>query len=162
MPRRVFFSFHFSGDISRANNVRNAWKVGADHEASPMIDKAGWEQVKRGGDAAIRRWIDSAMDGCGVTCVLIGQETHRRPWVQYEIARSFIQKKGVFGVCLRDMRDFEQKSFSFSGRNPFTATKEACRGQYDIPNYPIYSWVHDSGRQNFAQWVEAAAKSVGR
>ena len=162
MPRRVFFSFHFGGDITRANNVRNAWKVGSAHEASPMVDKAGWEQVKRGGDAAIQRWINGAMNGCGVTCVLIGQQTHSRPWVHYEIAKSFVDGRGVFGVCLRGMKDWEQKSFSASGPNPFAATKAAYKGKYDIPNYPIYSWVYDYGRSNFGDWVESAAKVAGR
>lgn len=162
MPRKVFFSFHFGGDITRANNVRNAWRVGADHEASPIVDKAGWEQVKRGGDAAVKRWIDNAMNGCGVTCVLIGQSTFSRPWVHYEIAKSFLDGRGVLGVCLRDMKDWEQKSFSLPGRNPFEATKVSYQNRYNIPNYPIYSWVHDNGRANFGAWVERAARAAGR
>lgn len=162
MARRVFFSFHFDGDITRANNIRNAWAVGPTHEASPVVDKAGWEQVKRGGDQAVKRWIDNAMNGCGVTAVLIGQQTHSRPWVQYEIAKSFNEGKGVIGVCLRGMKDWEQKSFQFSGPNPFPATTKAYNQKYTIPDYPIYSWVYDRGRDNFGTWIERAARLAGR
>lgn len=162
MARRVFFSFHFDNDISRANNIRNAWAVGPDHEKSPVIDKAGWEQVKQGGDAAVQRWIDDALTGCSVTVVLIGKDTHSRRWVNYEIAKSYLDGKGVLGVCLRDMKDMNLKSFSTSGQNPFVATRLAYNRKYDIPNYPIYSWIHDQGRSNIGSWVEKAAKAVGR
>ncbi|MEP5622284.1 MAG: TIR domain-containing protein, partial [Hyphomicrobiales bacterium] len=146
MARRVFFSFEFKNDIVRANQVRNAWQFG--DNLSPMVDKAGWEKVKAGGDTAIKRWIDNAISGCGVTCVLIGQQTHARPWVRYEIAKSFLDRKGVFGVCLRGMQNFEQKSFLLSGPNPFEATRRAYSDKYAIPNYPIYSWRQNNGRAN--------------
>lgn len=161
MTRRVFFSFHFENDFSRANNIRQAWRFRADHEANPMVDKAGWEKVKRDGDAAITSWINQALNGCSVTVVLIGTETYQRPWIHYEIAKSFYDKKGVFGICLSGMKGLDQKSFS-PGQNPFLAARRAYQNKYPIPDYPIYSWARGDGRNNFESWVSAAAQAAGR
>ena len=158
LARRVFYSFHFGNDIFRANVVRNTWTF----ESPPVVDPAGWEEIKRGGDREIQSWIDKAMSGCGVTVVLIGQETAHRRWVQYEIAKSYDDKKGVIGICLRGIKDFDQKSFSDPGPNPWAATRNTYGGKYLIPNYPIYSWKHNNGRENFESWVERAATQAGR
>ena len=57
MARRVFFSFEY-GDVSRAMVVRNSW-VTQGKEAAGFVDAAEFEKLKKQGDAAIKRWIDS-------------------------------------------------------------------------------------------------------
>ena len=56
MARRVFFSFEYEHDVSRAMVVRNSW-VTQGKEAAGFVDAADFEEVKKGGDAAIKRWI---------------------------------------------------------------------------------------------------------
>jgi hypothetical protein len=51
MARKAFFSFHFGADNWRVSQVRN---IHALEENRPVSDNE-WEQIKKGGDAAIRR-----------------------------------------------------------------------------------------------------------
>ena len=58
MPKRqVFFSFHYSNDCWRTQIVRNMGTIDGTKPVSPN----SWEEVKRQGDASIRRWINDNM-----------------------------------------------------------------------------------------------------
>lgn len=85
MVRRAFFSFHYQRDAWRASQVRNIGVV----EGNPSASDNKWEEVKRGGDVAIRRWIDEQLTWLSCTIVLMGAETASRQWVKYEIEKSW-------------------------------------------------------------------------
>ena len=74
MARRAFFSFHHSGDVWRAGQVRNCW-VTQDREDAGFWDSAAWESVKKKDIPTVQKWIDEQMTGTSVTVVLIGAET---------------------------------------------------------------------------------------
>jgi len=80
MSRRSFFSFHYERDVWRAGQVRNSW-VTQDRQAAGFWDAAKWEEVKKKGDEAIKKWIDDQLKGTSVTVVLIGAETSTRQYV---------------------------------------------------------------------------------
>ena len=64
MARRVFFSFHYDGDILRVGQIRNSGIVlGVGNTSAGFIDSASWESVKKQGDPAIKRWIDNELNG---------------------------------------------------------------------------------------------------
>jgi len=65
MARRAFYSFHFEPRQLEGSQVRN---IGAIEGNSPASDN-DWEAVKKGGDAAIQRWIDGQLSGRGCTIV---------------------------------------------------------------------------------------------
>ena len=162
MARRVFFSFHYELDLWRANVVRNSW-VAHDREAAGFWDTALWEEAKRFGDEAIRRTIDEGLNNTSVTAVLIGAETAGRPWLLYEIQKSYDRGNGLFGVYLNDIPD--QYGFKdVMGPNPFKRLYIQVSGvlKWMSELYPTYSWDKDNGPQNFGTWVESAAKSAGR
>ena len=73
----VFYSFHYEHDVNRVQLVKNIGAV----EGQPLLNSQGWEQVRRGGDAAIEKWIDDQMKWKSAVIVLIGKETSTRPWV---------------------------------------------------------------------------------
>src|SRR3990172_610485 len=104
MARRVFFSFHYERDVSRANVVRNSW-VTQDREAAGFFDAGLWEEAKRKGDAAIKKMIDDALQNTSVTAVLIGKETSSRPYVQYEIDQSMARGNGLVGVWINAIKN---------------------------------------------------------
>ena len=62
MARRVFFSFHHSGDVWRAGQVRNCW-VTQDRQEAGFWDAAAWEAVKKKDIATVQKWIDEQMKG---------------------------------------------------------------------------------------------------
>ena len=114
MKRRAFYSFHYEPDNWRAAQVRN---MGVVEGNRPATDN-GWEEVKRGGDAAIKRWITGQMHGRSCTVVLVGANTANRKWINYEIVESWNQNMGVVGIRIHGLQDKDGRTAT-SGNNPF-------------------------------------------
>src|SRR6266487_3199164 len=104
MARRVFFSFKYKNDVSRAMVVRNSW-VTQGKEAAGFIDAADFEKLKRQGDAAIKAWIDGQLRGTSVTVVLVGSATCDSRWVKYEIEQSKALGRGLLGIDISKIKD---------------------------------------------------------
>lgn len=161
MRRRVFFSFHYRLDSVNVAQVRNAWTIGAGGDAQPLLDKAAWEQIRLKGDTAVRSWIDTQMKGTSVTVVLYGTQTYLRPWVQYEILKSYDEGRGLLGVSLVGMKGFSTQPDYSPCPNPFPQAF-AGRPNVNAQQFPTYGWVADDGRNNMGRWVEDAARRVSR
>ncbi|MBW0298735.1 hypothetical protein B4P00_21435 [Shewanella xiamenensis] len=118
MARRVFFSFHYQ-DVSdfRANVVRNHWQLQPNREISGYYDASIWESAKKQGDVALKRLINSGLDQTSNTCVLIGSQTYQRPWVRYELLKSFKKGNHIFGVHINSIKDKNQRT-KIKGANP--------------------------------------------
>lgn len=101
MARRVFYSFHYKKDNWRAATVRN---IGVVEGNSPASDN-DWETVKKGGDAAIKRWIADQMKNRTCTVVLVGAQTANRKWINYEIVKSWNDGKGVVGIYRHGLKN---------------------------------------------------------
>lgn len=157
MARKVFFSFDYD-DIWAVNVVRNHFLTKGGYFAAGYIDKADFEEIKRKGDDAIKRWIDKQMEDTSVTVVLIGENTYKSKWVQYEIQKSLERKNGLLGIYIHEIRDKNQP-FKQKGKNPF-ASFYGQLSNYSFP--PTYNWISDDCYNNFSTWVEEAAKKVGR
>ena len=163
MARRVFFSFHYDRDIRRVVQVRNSWVVRAQGETQPFLDKADWESIKRAGKQAIEKWIEDQLDGTSVTAVLIGADTYNREWVRHEIKRSYELGKAMLGIYIHNIKD-PQTGTDAKGQNPFDYWSVTRAGQKTLFSqlYKTYDWVGNNGYDNFASWIEAAAKAAGR
>lgn len=164
MARQTFFSFHFERDHWRAGQIRNSW-VTQDREDAGFWDKAEWEEVKKKGQAAVEAWIDKQLKGTSVTVVLIGAETSKRDYVNYEIKASYNKspRNGMLGIYVHSMKDADSKTDT-KGANPFANVHIATDGKKTLFSelYPTYDWVSDDGRKNIGTWIEAAAKKAGR
>lgn len=157
MKRQVFFSFHYEPDAWRAAQVRN---IGALDGNAPFSDN-DWEQVKRGGDAAIERWIASEMQYRVCTVVLVGSETAGRKWINYEIVKSWNDGMGVVGLYIHGLAN-QTGMQSLQGPNPFdlipgpyggrlsSVVKCYNPGGYDSGEH--YAWISN----NLANAVEEA------
>lgn len=163
MVKKVFFSFHYERDNWRTNVVRQHWLTKPDKESAGYIDAAGWEKVKQGGDAAIKRWILSHLKGTSVTVVLIGTETSNRKWVKYEIMESRKKGNGVLGIYIHNIKDQNQQKCD-KGDTFFGEIDKDANGNslYFGTLYKTYDWVNDGGYNNFSKWVEEAAKNAGK
>jgi hypothetical protein len=146
LPRRVFFSFHFQRDAWRVGQVRNCWVAKANHEATPFLDGVDWEKIQRRGDAAVKGWIDDQISGTSVTAVLIGTETYARPWVRYEIAKSFMRGNGMLGIQIHNQAD-AQRNTCVAGPNPFDYI--ACRVSDHGKQIALFEW-------DGAKWIPFA------
>ncbi|WP_296892359.1 TIR domain-containing protein [Thiobacillus sp.] len=105
MAKRVFFSFHYKDVIDfRANVVRNHWLTKPDREICGYYDASIWESAQKQGDIALKRLINAGLEQTSNTCVLIGSETHLRPWVRYELLKSFKRGNHIFGVHINSIK----------------------------------------------------------
>lgn len=117
MAQRVFFSFHYQDVIDfRANVVRQHW-VTKDREAAGYFDASIWEEAKKEGEASLKRLINGGLDGSSNTCILVGSETYCRPWVRYEILKSFVRGNHLFAVHINAIKDKNQQTKTL-GPNP--------------------------------------------
>ena len=147
MARRVFFSFEYQHDVSRAMIVRNSW-VTQGKEAAGFMDAADFEEVEKGGDAAIKKWIREQLEGTSVTVVLVGSHTCNSKYVQYEIDQSEEQGNGLLGIDISKIKDLRGNTTERCGRIP--------------KGYFFYLWNKDNGYENMGDWIEKAAEDAGR
>ncbi len=159
VARKVFFSFHYQNDISRVMVVRNRWMTYGGQLASQLIDKADFEQIKRQGDAAIKRWIDNQMDETSATIVLIGAETLNRPYVQYEICKSIDRGNALIGVYINHIHDLRGLQSTACPRHTAIGRYNNGRTAYfdDVAD-AIYDYSINDGYSNLHLWVEDAVR----
>jgi hypothetical protein len=158
MARRVFHSFHYQRDVHRVAQVRNMGVI----EGQPVLTSNEWEEVKKGGDSAIKRWIDGQMTGRSCVVVLIGSQTAGRKWVNYEIEKGWNVGKGVVGVYIHNLKDLLGNQ-SYKGANPFAGfnvkgtSLSSIVKAYDPP-YTTSTNVYDHIKKNLEGWVEEAIR----
>ncbi len=158
MARRVFYSFHYKPDCARAARVRN---MGVIEGNKPATDN-DWEEITSGGDAAIEEWIDGQLDGKSCNVVLIGENTAGRKWINYEIKSAWNSKKGLVGVYIHGLKDFDGYQSS-KGQNPFSnftigenKTPMSSVVKAYNPPYTDSKAVYNYISQNLADWIEEA------
>ena len=157
MAPSVFYSFHWDQDKHRVAQVRNMGVV----TGSPIATDNDWEQIKRGGDRAIQRWIDGQMEGTMCCVVLVGTATANRPWVNYELAEAWRQKKGVVAVRINRLKSLDGQQ-SAPGANPLDFVKgprslplSMVARIYEPPSWDskeAYAYIHD----HLGKWIEEA------
>jgi Thoeris protein ThsB, TIR-like domain len=158
MARRTFYSFHYTPDNWRASQVRNAGVV----DGNVPVSDNDWEAIKRGGEDAIKRWINGQLDGTSCAIVLIGTGTAGRKWINYEIEKAWNDGKGVLGVYIHNLKDRAGYQ-SAKGKNPFdeftmkrdNAKLSSIVRTYDPP-YTVSTDVYAYIKTNLAGWVETA------
>ena len=160
MARKVFYSFHYQNDISRVMAVRHRWVTYGNQVASGIIDSADFEKVQRQGETAIKHWIDSQLSGTSATIVLIGAETLKRPYVQYEICESLKKGNAVIGVYIHRMRNLAGYTATACDRHTVIGYYGDGRPAYfDNVADGIYDYVNQDGYYHLDSWVEAALRN---
>ena len=127
--------------------VRKSWKTQG-KKAAGFIDAADFEEIKRQGDSAIKRWINKQLRGTSVTVVLVGSRTCSSKWVKYEIKQSKKRKNGLIGIDISKIKDLNGDTTQRCGKIP--------------KGYPFYSWKKQNGYKNIGDWIEKAAEAAGR
>lgn len=153
MARRVFYSFHYGPDNWRAAKVRN---IGAIEGNAPATGN-DWETVKRGGDAAIKRWIAGEMEGRTCTVVLVGANTANRKWINYEIKKSWEDGKGLVGIRIHGLENRDGDTSS-EGGNPFARFRYGDKKLSSIVK--CYNPVGESSKERYKWIAKHLAKKV--
>lgn len=116
--RRTFFSFHFQPDNQRAEVVQQSWLTKDDRQAAGFFDGSAFETKKRTSEDALKEFLTEQLKGTSVTCVLVGSQTAFRPWVRYELVRSFYRGNGLLAIYVHNIRDWSKQPAA-EGPNPF-------------------------------------------
>jgi len=154
----VFYSFHYDNDVFRVQQIRNMGVV----EGQEPVSANDWEQIKRRGDASVENWIYEAMKYKRCVIVLVGSETAKRRWVQYEIKKAYASGKGLFGIHIHNLR-CPRTGQCARGANPFDnftinngqqqlSTVIPC---YD-PGFDAYAGIS----HNLTTWVAGAISAA--
>ena len=126
-----------------------------------------WEEVKSGGDAAIRKWIADQMRYRSCTLVLVGADTARRYWIDHEIRKTWEGGMGLAGIHIHGLRNQDGR-ISSKGPNPFAHFTVADSDGHRRPLSSVvkcynppgtnsrqrYNWIRD----NLADIVEEALR----
>lgn len=171
MAKRVYFAFDYE-DVKtfRANVVRNHAFTKENGQEAGYIDASIWEETKKHQQNAIKRLINSSLEGTSITCVLIGSATWNRPWVRYELLKSYDRGNSLLGVHINAVPD-KNRQTSALGPNPFSYLGflvsedgqehtyfehdgAGWKPYYDLPakpaNYPQQHWNKGF---NLSAWV---------
>jgi hypothetical protein len=155
--RQTFYSFHYDNDVFRVQQIRN---IGALEDNKP-VSANDWETVKKGGDKAIEKWIDDNMNYRSCVVVLIGEDTHKRPWVKYEIKKAWEDGKGLLGVYIHNLKDPNTGKCD-KGENPFEqfTFKDKNGNVKKIPcKNPLASDAYNNIKDNLEDWIEEAIEN---
>lgn len=160
IKRKVFFSFHFSNDFWRTQQIRNIGSI----EGNKVVSANTWEEVKKKGDAAIQKWIVENIDGKSCLIVLIGEKTAGRKWIKYEIEKAWNSNKGVVGIRIHNLENQAGKQSNIGG-NPF-ATFTLCKGKVKLSNVVKITnppqttgkGVYNHISENLTAWIAEAIK----
>ncbi|MFB7547958.1 TIR domain-containing protein [Streptomyces sp. NPDC056154] len=162
MNRKAFYSFHYVPDSHRVAQIRSAGLI----EGNQTVTDNAWEEVKRGGEGAIKRWIDGQLSGKSVAIVMIGSATAGRKWINYEIEKAWNDGKGVLGIHIHRLKNLAQQQ-SPKGANPFASIPltdgrklSSLVRTYDPPysnSKDAYGYI----TQNLSAWVETAIADRG-
>src|SRR5262245_35159337 len=145
MAKRVFFSFYYQDVIDfRVNVVRQHWVTKPDRESAGFFDASIWESAKTTGNTAVKRLVNSGLDGTSVTAVLIGTLTYERPWVRYEIMKSFRKGNTLVGIHINGIPG-KDKQTKPPGLNPL----EHLGVTYSASGLTATLWEKRNGK-----WVE--------
>nr|VFK50024.1 MAG: MTH538 TIR-like domain (DUF1863) [Candidatus Kentron sp. TC] len=150
--------FNYKPDNWCAAQVRNMGVI----EGNPPCSDNDWESIKKGSDAAIKKWISDQMSGKSCIVVLIGSNTAGRKWIEHETIEGWNSGKGVVGIYIHNLQNSNQEKTS-KGANPFASITFEKTGKklssivkaYDPP-YSRSTSVHNYIKENLVGWIEEA------
>lgn len=144
--KKVFFSFHYDLDNWRVNQIRNMGVV----EGQKIFLPNEWEEVKKKGEQNVKNWINNQMKQCECVIVLIGEQTHTRKWVKYEVKRAKELRIPIFGIFIHNLKD--------SGGKTTTKGKEISNIHcYEPTFYNAYNDI----KNNLKKWIAQNSRSNG-
>ncbi|MFY7937190.1 MAG: TIR domain-containing protein [Flavobacterium sp.] len=152
--RQIFYSFHYDNDVFRVQQIRN---MGALEENKP-VSHNDWETVKKGGDKAIEKWINDNMNYRSCVVVLIGKDTHKRPWVKHEIVKAWNDGRGLLGIYIHNLK-CPNTGICSMGINPFEQFKfdDGTKLSTYVKCYnPKTNDAYNDIKANISAWIETA------
>lgn len=147
MVRNCFYSFHYTPDNWRVSQVRNIRTI----DGSRVATDNDWESVKSGGDVAIKRWINTQMQGRSCAIILAGTNTANRKWINYEIIEAWNKGMGVVAIHINGLQD-RNGNTSPRGQNPLDYVRFNNTGRSLSEVAKCYTPSGTDSRERYA-WI---------
>ncbi len=103
MSHNVFIS-HFGEDESALDSLKERLKALGCEVRNSSVEKKKYRPYTVS-DATIARYLRVCIRWAGTFIVLIGEHTHERPWVNYEIRSAYRQGKNIVGIYMQGCKD---------------------------------------------------------
>ncbi|MHB8111703.1 MAG: TIR domain-containing protein [Syntrophorhabdaceae bacterium] len=106
--KNVFISHHHKNDATVDKLINLLHKNGCDIRNSSIRAKPTNQQRLDNGlvkDTTIKRLLRMKISWAGTVVVVVGKETHSRPWVNWEIDQAHKQGKKIVGIYERGLKD---------------------------------------------------------
>ena len=122
--KNVFISHHHKDDaqVDKLTNLLkdNGYSI---RNSSIRAKPANQKRLDRGlvKDATIKRLLRMKMSWAGTAMVLVGKETHSRPWVNWEVKQAHKLGKNIVGVYERGLKDKVELPPRFRKISDFTS-----------------------------------------
>lgn len=155
----VFIS-HYSGDVERLRNLKDRLRASGCNvrNSSAEEDKEGGliRNGKRVDDKTIARYLRKRINWAKTFIVIIGEQTHKRPWVNYEIKKAAEMGKQIVGIYDHGCKDkvklpeaYKRYGGSPIGWNSLDKLSSIIKGELSVPEAPdgtpaepIYNIIH--------------------
>lgn len=150
----VFIS-HYGHDEASLDTLRNRLKELGCTVRNSSIERKDYRD-KRVSDATIAKELRAGIKWAGTFIVLIGEHTHERPWVNYEIRNAYLQGKNIVGIFKNGCKDNVELPEAFKryggptlGWKSLDKLKNIMNGRCPTPETPngtprtpIYNIIH--------------------
>ena len=146
MARRIFFSFDYARDVSRAQRIRELPNIIPNAPAG-FDDASVWNAAQQQGDDTVRALIDTALRVTTVTVVCIGSTTAANKHVDYGIEQSIARGNGIVGVRIHALADADGITDHEGAVPPLL-----IENWYEVHTY--------SDQTELAAWIEEAARDT--
>lgn len=93
----VFIS-HYGEDDSSLQSLKRRLKKSGHDIRNSSIDSSKHRNQKQPSDAVVERLLRARIHWAGTFICLIGEKTHTRPWVDYEIRQAHLKGKQIIGM----------------------------------------------------------------
>lgn len=151
--RHVFISHHFADDAEVDNLTSLLGRRGYDIRNSSVRAKpANQQRLDRGEvkDDTLRRLLRMKISWASRVVVLIGKNTHERPWVTWEIEQANRQGKRIIGIYVRGGTDadtpaaLEQYASAIVGwnSNSIAAAIDGTDNPFELPDGSLRPPTH--------------------
>lgn len=142
----VFIS-HYSGDVQRLRVLKNRLAANG-----CVVRNSSAEEDRDGGlvrhghrlsDKTIARYLRSGIKWAKTLIVIIGEHTHERPWVNYEIRNAYLQGKQIIGIYDWDCKNEVELPEAYKryggtpiGWNSLDKLSGMLNGEVPVPEAP--------------------------
>lgn len=92
----VFIS-HYGKDDKYVQRLKDRLKKSGYQIRNSSIDSTKYKN-KIPSDKVVARYLRKGINWAGTVICLIGEKTHTRPWVNYEIRNAYLQSKEIVGI----------------------------------------------------------------